>query len=309
MDIIPTDARPLAPLDIDTAELVRLFLAGRSPRTLRAYGKDLEAFAAWSGVESVADATSNLIRRPLGEANALAIAYRSDMIDSGLAPATINRRLASLRSLVKLARTLGLVGWTLEVESVPSMKYRDTRGCGVEGYRKALGAIPDTDKGKRNRAMLRLMFDMGLRRGELVGIDLADYDAGAGRLWITGKGRREREALTVPAPTADAIAAWIVARGDADGPLFTNLDRRTKGGRLSGASVYRIVAEIGKRAGIVLRPHGLRHAGITAAMDDGADMREAAKFSRHRDIRTLQAYDDNRSDIAGRVASRVASLA
>jgi integrase/recombinase XerC len=59
----------------------------------------------------------------------------------------------------------------------------------------------------------------------------------------------------------------------------------------------------------VVRPHGLRHAAITAALDAGLDVRRVAKFSRHRDLRTLTVYDDNRQDLAGVVAAVVAGVA
>jgi integrase/recombinase XerC len=57
-----------------------------------------------------------------------------------------------------------------------------------------------------------------------------------------------------------------------------------------------------------VRPHGLRHTAITALLDSGASLREAQRFSRHADPRTLMRYDDNRSDIAGEMARRVSEL-
>ena len=57
-----------------------------------------------------------------------------------------------------------------------------------------------------------------------------------------------------------------------------------------------------------VRPHGLRHTAITALLDAGAGLREAQRFSRHADPRTLMRYDDNRSDIAGEMARRVSDM-
>jgi Phage integrase, N-terminal SAM-like domain len=94
--------------------LYAAFLAGRSPHTLRAYGADLEAFAAYLGESSPGAALSRLISLPAGEGNGLLLAYRAHMIDAGLTPATINRRLAAIRSALKLARTLGLTPWAPE---------------------------------------------------------------------------------------------------------------------------------------------------------------------------------------------------
>jgi integrase/recombinase XerC len=87
-----------------------------------------------------------------------------------------NRRLAALRSLVKLANTLGLVSWTLAVENVKAQAYRDTRGPGLEAY-KAVRAVAQAQpgtKGLGDVALLRLLRDLGLRRGEAVRLDVSD---------------------------------------------------------------------------------------------------------------------------------------
>jgi integrase/recombinase XerC len=74
--------------------------------------------------------------------------------------------------------------------------------------------------------------------------------------------------------------------------------------------VAHILAVLGERAKIGgrVRPHGLRHTAITALLDAGAGLREAQRFSRHADPRTLMRYDDNRSDIGGAMARVVSDL-
>lgn len=292
--------------------LVAAFLAGRSPRTLRAYGEDLRDFATFAGFppDALEAATAELIGGGQGEANRLALAYRASLLERGLAPATINRRLSALRSLVRLARTLGRCPWTLEIPAVPSETYRDTAGPGSAGVRLLLDQLAgDTSpKAIRDRALLRLLADLALRRAEAVALDVADVDLDAGTVAIMGKGRREQERLTLPAPTAAALADWLTCRGTAPGPLFLSLDHAAPGHRLTGTSVYRIVRTLGQRAGLTVRPHGLRHAAITAALDlNGGNLRAAQRFSRHRDVRTLSRYDDNRSDLGGETARLVAA--
>ena len=70
--------------------------------------------------------------------------------------------------------------------------------------------------------------------------------------------------MTLPQPTKDALEAWLTARGTEAGPLFVNFDRAKKGGRLTGAAVYYIVSRLGLKAGLVVRPHGIRHLAITS---------------------------------------------
>jgi len=120
------------------ASLVASFLAGRSPQTLRAYRQDLQSFARWLRAADLDEAAQRLLGSGPGPANALALAYRATLIDQQLAAATVNRRLAALRSLVKLARTIGLVPWALEVPGLPAEPYRDTRGPGLAGVRRLL---------------------------------------------------------------------------------------------------------------------------------------------------------------------------
>src|SRR4051794_6521759 len=157
----------------DYTRLLDTFLAGRNPRTLAACQADLEDFRRFMETLSgspptVAEAVEWLLGGPNGLASVYASLYRSEMIKRGLPVTTINRRLATLRSLVKLANTQGLVTWTLSVESVPAPPYRDIGELGRKGFRallKAAGVQPGP-KGLRDVALLRLLHDLGLRRGE-----------------------------------------------------------------------------------------------------------------------------------------------
>lgn len=300
--------RPFS-LDVVRSSLVETFLSGRNPRTWEAYRADLQDFARFVGAGTSEEAARLLLAQGQGEANARAHAYRADLLARGLSPSTVNRRLAALRSLVKLSRLFGLAGFTLEVESVKSQAYRDTRGPGRDGVHRLLEELArrSTPKAKRDLALVRLLHDRGLRRGEAVGLDLEDVNLEAGTVRILGKGRTEKETLSIPGPTVDALAAWVSARGAAAGPLFVNYDRSGKGGRLTGRSVARILARIGAEVGVNVRPHGLRHAGITEALDaTGGNVRAVQRFSRHKDLRVLTVYDDNREDLGGEVARMVA---
>ena len=304
------EARPaLASFVPSRSGLVDAFLAGRNERTLAAYRADLEDFRVFAGAATAGEAANRLLSGSHGEANGAALAYKAHMTDRGLQAATINRRLAALRSLVKLANTLGMVPWTLSVENVKTQAYRDTRGPGRDGFRSMLAAAQGQrgPKALRDVALLRLLHDLGLRRGEAVRLDLEDLDLAGDRLFILGKARSQKEPVTLPAPTKAALEAWLAVRGSAPGPVFTNFDRASKGGRLTGSAVYFIVGSLGTEAGLTVRPHGLRHLAITSALDlTKGDMRAVQKFSRHKDVRVLNAYDDNRQDLAGDVARLVA---
>jgi len=308
--VVPLSSAALAVETSPARRLLEAFFGGRNRRTLEAYRQDLESFRAFTGAASLDEAAGLLLSRGLGEANGLALAFRTDLVEKGLSPATVNRRLAAVRSLVKLGRTLGLVPWTLEVAGLKSQAYRDTRGPGRGGFRRLLDELVDrTDrKALRDRAALRLLFDLALRRGEVVSLDVEDLDLEAGTVEVLGKGRLEKTGLTLPEPTKTALRDWLELRGPEPGPLFVNLDRAGKGRRLTGRSLHRIVKALGRQAGLEVRPHGLRHAAITEALDlTRGDVRKVQRFSRHRDLRTLNLYDDAREDLAGEVARLVAA--
>jgi site-specific recombinase XerC len=166
------------------------------------------------------------------------VAYKAKRYADGVAPATINRRLAALRSLVKLARTLGLVPWILEVEGMRTEPYRDTRGPGHAGFRKLLEAMAgrrDT-KALRDRALLRLLYDLGLRRAEVVGLDVEDLDLADGTVAVLGKGRTQKVNLTLPEATQRALAAWLAVRGVPSGPYRRREQRPTRRFTLIGSA-------------------------------------------------------------------------
>jgi integrase/recombinase XerC len=294
-------------------DVIRAWLEGRSPRTLEAYAKDLEDFARFLKAGDPAAAVDALLAAGQGLANRIALGYRADMQRRALAPATIARRLAAIRSMVKVARTIGRITWTVDIESPRIKPYRDTRGPGHEGFRELTAKARSNGQGptgKRDLALMRLMYDLLLRRGECIALDLADVDLGAEKpcVHIVGKGQTESEPRTLSAAAALALREWIAARGEDPGPLFIRLDPAAPAGcldRLTGDSVCRMVRRMSKRAALPreARPHGLRHAGITRLLDlTRGNVRDVAKASRHAKLETLMLYDDARTDVAGNLA-------
>lgn len=286
--------------------LVDAFFRARKPNTLAAYRRDIADFARFLKVADGQAAAEVLLSSKPGRANELALGFRDSLVERDLKPATVNRRLAAVRSLVKLARVLGMVTWSIEIEGLENEPYRDTLGPGQAAVAAMLRQTGDGATGIRNRFLVRALHDMGLRRGELCELDRLHYDRDGGRLHIFGKGRRYREWVTMPAETLAALEAWLDVRGDEPGPLLIALDGANYGHRLTGSAVYGIIRKLGRRVGVKTRPHGLRHTAISTALEVTKDPRAVQRFSRHKSLETLVRYDDNRSDASGRVASVVA---
>jgi integrase/recombinase XerC len=240
--------------------------------------------------------------------NIVALQYRKHLLEGGLQATTVNRRLAALRSLSAMARILGMIAWKLEIRNQRTEVYRDTRGPGKTGVQKLREEISRrTDaKGLRDKAILHLLCDLALRRSEVVGVDLEDVDLERGTLQILGKGRLQKEFLTISTRTRKTLKAWMDVRGDWEGPLFVNFHHNgsIKGKRLTSDGLYYVVKHLGKKTGQKVRPHGLRHTSISEAVRKtqaiGMDVTKVMKFSRHKNLNTLQVYVDAVEGAQGR---------
>jgi len=300
---------------VQVHELLGAFLSGKSPRTLKAYRQDLADFQAFTQTASADDAARALLGRGHGNANLLLLQYRTHLVERGLQAATVNRRLAAVRSMVAMAKTLGLVDWSLEIQNLKAEAYRDTKGPGRKGFQAMLQTLGQncSKKSIRDTGILRLLYDLALRTGEVVALDFGDVELTRNLIHVLGKGKTTKQQLTVPEPTKAALEAWLQIRGTEPGSLFPNLDRAKKGQRLTGVSIYRLVRKLGELNGIKTRPHGVRHTAITeackVAAEHGIGLEEVLDFSRHsrKSIAILMVYRDRERNIQGQLASMIAA--
>ncbi|GFE72220.1 hypothetical protein CFPU101_48300 [Chroococcus sp. FPU101] len=229
----------------------------------------------------------------------------------GLTAATINRRLAALKSLVSYAYQCGRCEFMLEAVKSEKLKaYRDTSGIGTETFKRVLEVCDRvTLKGKRDYALLVLLWCNALRRSEVAKADIKDFDPINGTLKIYGKGRgTESETVTLGQTAVSALSDWLEYRGETnrDAALFCSVNPAYSMGRLSTHAIYKIVRETATAAGLnkVMSPHRVRHSSITAALDaTNGDVRKVQKLSRHADLNTLMIYDDNRINHQGEVTA------
>ncbi|WP_066349549.1 tyrosine-type recombinase/integrase [Geminocystis sp. NIES-3708] len=253
----------------------------------------------------------------LSEVSALSYAekYQSILLKNGLSPSTINARVASIKSLVRYAFNHGSCNFLLDkIKTLPAKNYRDTKGVKPDTFAQVIENIDtSTLKGKRDYAILRLLWDNALRRGELCNLNITDFNAEEGTLRITGKGQLESEIIYLTKKTVIAILVWLDARTAfrEDSPLFIALDNHTHGQRLTGKSIYTIVRGYGDLVNLskILSPHRIRHSSITAILDaTGGNVRVAQQLSRHHDINILTVYDDNRKTLQKSASEILASL-
>ena len=299
-------------LKVDHEGLLSAFFGGRNALTVRAYERDLRAFQSFLGTTTLALAAQLFFTLEEAQANAVLVSYKNMLVSSKLSPSSVKRRLAALRSLMKLAKRVKLCRYDLDIESVPVEALRDTRGPGREGFLKMMAVLEGrTDpKSIRDRALLRILYELGLRRNEAVSVDLEHLNLEQGWVKVLGKAQRQRQMLTLPDKTKEALRAWLKVRGEEPGALFLALDRANWGRRLSGDGLHWICESVGKMAGIEVKPHGLRHAAITDALDaTNGDIRAVRRFSRHKSLDMLLIYDDNRKDMGGEISRMLSERA
>ncbi len=256
-----------------TAAAIERFLA--SPRlaesTRRSYAFDLRDFAAWladrgAGVEDVD------VRALADYATELSRARR------GLAPATIARRLSTVRSFLRF--TLGPAR-VPDAPFAPKQPRRLPDAPKVSEVEALIdGAGGKSATGLRNAALVELVYSAGLRSAEVVGLDLGDVDFEQEHVRVLGKGGKER-VVPLGERAAEAVARYLrdgrpaLARG-ADDAVFLSV----RGRRLDTSTIRRLLPH----------PHRLRHSFATHLLEGGADLRTIQELLGHSSLSTTQVY-------------------
>ncbi len=225
---------------------------------------------------------------------------RPDMIRDWLAqlfgghqPSSVARKLASVRSLFRfLMRHTQLKTNPAEPVKGPKQPKKIPVFLGVDEMLHLLGNIKtETWLGRRDRAIVELLYSSGLRVGELVQLSVPDVDLEEQVMRVTGKGNKER--LVPFGKTANAaLKDYLLVRSqhvvpDEDGFFLNKFGRR-----LSVRSVERLIASLRLKAGLVERvtPHTLRHSFATHMLDGGADLRSIQELLGHASLSTTQKY-------------------
>ena len=283
--------------------LEELLKSKNSEATRRAYRRDInDFFTRMTGQVPNRDSILEFLHLEGHKATLVVTKYKTLSVQDELSPSTINRRLAAIKSLVAYGRKLGVCSYAVDVDNVPVQSYRDTSGVTEEEFMQVVkGCDRSTVAGKRDYALLLLLWGNALRRNEINTLNVGHFDANKGMLEILGKGKQARVTISLPKATVKAITDWLIARGgdmSSTRPLFTSVDFYAEGHRLTGDGIYKTVKRLFKRAGIEknMSPHRCRHSAITAVLEktDG-NVRKAQKLSRHAKLNTLQIYDDNRN--------------
>lgn len=262
----------------------------RSRETVRAYRRDLLDLCLF--LERAGGG-----RRPPGPRQVKAghlRAWVGDMHRRGLSATTIARRLSAVRSLFRwLARRGEVSANPAEELANPKRAERLPDRLDVEDVAAVLEA-PEagTAAGRRDRALLELLYGAGLRVSELVGLDVDDLHLRERTVRVLGKGRKER-IVPFGRRAAAALRAYLAASAplrerSGSAALFLNM----RGGRLTDRSVRRILDRAVRRAALArgVHPHALRHSFATHMLESGMDLRAIQELLGHARLSTTQRY-------------------
>jgi site-specific recombinase XerD len=270
--IVPSAPKAVR-MTVDAATERFLAAAGIADSTRRGYGSDLRDFARWFGPDSpVEDIDVRVLADWVAELGRTRTGGK-------LAPATISRKLASVRALLR---------YTRGPEHVPDASFAPRRARRLPDAPKQheVNEIVDefdsaTPLGLRNRALVELVYSAGLRSAEAVGLDLGDVDFEQETVHVReGKGAKDR-IVPLGEEAAAVVARYLhearpqLARG-AENALFLSV----RGRRLDTSTLRRLVPH----------PHRLRHAFATHLLEGGADLRTIQELLGHSSLSTTQMY-------------------
>jgi integrase/recombinase XerD len=286
----PARTQPFEHLLLDFLAYLE-FERGLSRNTLEAYRSDLLQFGEWLG---------RTHRDPLGVGHSELSEFANEIATGHAdkppaAPATLQRKVACLRSFYRHLRRTGVLTTDptahlrapKQGRKLPQVLSRDEV---AELLRQPRGTEPAA---LRDRALLETMYACGLRASEAIDLEVGDVDLEDGILRARGKGSKER-LVPVGSAAARALTAYL-QRGRArlvgdrwEARLFVN----QRGAGLSRQGLYKIVQRHAASAGLAskMSPHTLRHSFATHLLAGGCDLRSLQEMLGHADIATTQLY-------------------
>lgn len=298
---VPHGAGDLRTLDLQA--LTDAWLRNRrlAEHTRAAYGRDIAGWLGWCAARDLEPTRATFLH--VNEYGRTLESTVDGRTGRPLAPSTVARKLSALSSWYDFLTRTRIVDTNPVAGADRPRVARDhsaTVGLAAEEV-DALLAAAERDAGataRRSRAVLALLADLGLRVGEVIGLDIADLgqERGHHSIRFAGKGGTARRRALAPSTVA-AIEAYLTLRGAEPGPLFVT----ATGARLDRHAVFRLVRRLAKTAGIPawanLSPHSLRHAFATNARAEGVPLEDVQDAMGHADPRTTRRYDRDRHNL------------
>lgn len=227
-------------------------------------------------------------------------AIRAKLEEVGYKPATINKSLAAIRGTLRAAWLDNQIS-AEDYHRAAAVKLikNSVLPAGRElqsGELSALIEACEDDKknaGVRDAAIIAVMYSCGLRRDEVVKLELSDYETETGKLIVKGKGKKERTAY-ITGGAARALGDWLSIRGEDPGALFVAINKGgiLSMGRITSQAIYNMLQKRAEQAGVKsFSPHDMRRTFVSDLLDNGADITTVSKMAGHASVTTTARYD------------------
>jgi len=254
-----------------------------SDHTIRNYKSDLDQMLSYMSEEfevgDLCEVRSTFLR-----------SWVVSLMKDGKSPRSIHRKVSSYRTFVKYARRKGKMNDNpIEGVVLPKIEKRLPNVVPEHAMDSLFTdeLFDDDWKGGRDKAMLGLLYDTGIRRSELIALKISDVDRGRNTLRVWGKGSKERM-LPLLKSTLDDIDRQILERPFESDSLFVT----DKGGSLNPSFVYRKVNFYLSEVSTLQKcsPHVLRHSFATHLLNNGAELAAVKDLLGHASLASTQVY-------------------
>lgn len=260
-----------------------------SPHTVKAYKTDLLQFVDFLGytpdIFLPCDVTPQLVR-----------GWVVNLVKSGLASCSVNRKIASVNTFYVYLKRSGVVSKNPAAKVVhPKEPKRLPIFVGYDAIEQIARNEGDDLISLRNLLIVELLYTCGIRRAELVNLKVEDVDEQTLTLRVFGKGKKERIIPLIPS-TNSLLKCYISQREEFFSEHPTPyLILTAKGEQIYPKLVERVVKEMLKNAGVngKRNPHVLRHTFATHLLDNGADLLSIKEMLGHSSVGTTQIYTHN----------------
>ena len=232
-------------------------------------------------------------------------------------PASVNKMLAALRGTLKQAWRLGYIDAetyqrAVDIGNVSAKTLLSGRALDADELKHLFGAcVADpSPAGRRDAAMLGVFYGAGLRRGEVAGLDVTDYDRDERSLVIRHAKRGKQRIVYLTATAARLVDVWLEVRGTEACPLFVPIDQtgRVRVSRMRGESIAYILRRRQEQAGTAtFSPHDLRRSCISDLLTAGVDVLTVQRLAGHAEATTTSRYD-RRGETAKRHAAQALEI-
>ena len=276
------------PKDIKKDHLIESFLdslyieKGLSQNTVQSYKNDISSFAAW--VEKYPDI-------PLAKTTKSNInQYIAHLFKSGLKSSSVNRKISTIKSffIFLLKKKHILLSPVEDIDMVRQEKYLPVSMSETEVELLLKSPSLDSIIGRRDRAMIEMLYATGMRISELINLKITDVDCNRLVAKVMGKGSKER-LIPYGEIAADHLNMYLQDRKDINSNEIFLSNRGKKITR--GAFWNRIKLYLRKEnLKESISPHTLRHAFATHLLNRGADLRSVQILLGHSDLSTTQIY-------------------